>query len=501
MSSSQESLISADEVMRRVRSRLGVGEIGIGGTGLASVVAGAISVVPNPAFKPPTGEFRKKSEYVLADFLGYDDLAFVTHAYDAILHRAPDECAQAHLQALRSGAASKIEVLAALRWSPEGHSKGVHIDGLLIPYKLHSWRRIPLLGWMLHWVHTLIRLPRHTRVMDVHVSSLSGDLQFFDVRISQVVAEQSARLASQELALQRAPSAALVEELGKRIDVLAQQLAEHLAEQQAERSIEKQPALRHSLQPAACREVFSEAAGPSNEGSAVEPELDGLYVAFENQFRGPEEEIRQRLEPYLKFVADVGAGTEGAPVLDLGCGRGEWLEMLRDKGLVASGVDLNGLFVAECEEKGLVVEYCDAISKLRGLPDASLGMVTLFHLAEHLTFPTLIELIDQAHRVLVPGGALVVETPNPENALVAQWAFYMDPTHRNPLPPQMLRWMVQARGFVQSDIQPQFEARGGSDIAFVSDDVPGSATINALVKPHHASRDYAIMARKSVSAS
>jgi len=495
MSSSQESLISADEVMRRVRMRLGVGDIVSGGpvsASLTSVVAGAASAPPNAAFKPPTTDFKKRDEYVVADFLAYDDLAFVTHAYQAILHREPDDYARGHLEALRSGAATKIEILAALRWSPEGLSHGVHIDGLLIPYKLHSWRRIPLLGWVLHWCHTLVRLPRHSRVVDAHISAVSGDLQFFQGNISQVVADQGMRLESQERALQNLPSTEMVDELGQRINVLTQQLAEQVAALHALPRYRPPP--REAL--VATPPVM---AVQAVDASAVDSDLDDLYAAFEDKFRGPQEQIRERLAPYLKFVADIGAGSASAPILDLGCGRGEWLEMLRDEGLQASGVDLNGLFVEECEKKGLQVEYTDALTKLRGLPNASTGMVTLFHLAEHLTFRTLVDLLDEVHRVLLPGGGLIVETPNPENALVAQWAFYMDPTHRNPLPPQMLRWMVQARGFVQSDIRPLFEARGTPDVAFVPEDVPGAATINALVRPLHASRDYAIMARKSVS--
>ncbi|MDY0980256.1 methyltransferase domain-containing protein [Stenotrophomonas sp. CFBP8994] len=495
MSSSQESLISADEVMRRVRMRLGVGDIVSGGpvsASLTSVVAGATSAPPNAAFKPPTADFKKRDEYVVADFLAYDDLAFITHAYQAILHREPDDSARGHLEALRSGGATKIEILAALRWSPEGLSHGVHIDGLLIPYKLHSWRRIPLLGWVLHWCHTLVRLPRHSRVVDAHISAVSGDLQFFQGNISQVVADQGMRLESQERALQNLPSTEMVDELGQRINVLTQQLAEQVA------ALHALPRYRPPPREAAVA-TAPVTTVQAVDASAVDSDLDDLYAAFEDKFRGPQDQIRERLAPYLKFVADIGAGSASAPILDLGCGRGEWLGMLRDEGLQASGVDLNGLFVEECEKKGLQVEYTDALTKLRGLPNASTGMVTLFHLAEHLTFRTLVDLLDEVHRVLLPGGGLIVETPNPENALVAQWAFYMDPTHRNPLPPQMLRWMVQARGFVQSDIRPLFEARGTPEVAFVPEDVPGAATINALVRPLHASRDYAIMARKSVS--
>jgi len=499
MSSSQESLISADEVMRRVRMRLGVGDIVASGpvsASLTSVVAGAASAPANAAFKPPTSDFKKRDEYVVSDFLAYDDLAFVTNAYQAILHRDPDDTARDHLQALRTGAATKIEILAALRWSPEGVGHSVHIDGLLIPYKLHSWRRIPLLGWLLHWCHTLVRLPRHSRVVDAHISAVSGDLQFFQGNITQVVAEQGIRLESHEQALQSLPSTEMVDELGQRINVLAEQMAEQLAALHALPRYRPPP--REVVQAPAL--AFAPSLDTATDApSAVDSDLDDLYAAFEDEFRGPQAQIRERLHPYLKFVADIGAGTTSAPVLDLGCGRGEWLEMLRDEGLQASGVDLNGVFVEECEAKGLRVDYTDALTKLRALPNASVGMVTLFHLAEHLSFRTLVDLLDEINRVLLPGGGLIVETPNPENALVAQWAFYMDPTHRNPLPPQMLRWVVQARGFVQSDIRPLFEARGTPEVAFVAEDVPGAAAINALVRPLHASRDYAIMARKSVS--
>lgn len=476
MGSIHENLISAEEVMRRVRMRLGVQDVRSDGGFTTAIPTDMSSWAAT--VKAPTRDFITKSEYVVGDFTAYDDLEFVVNAYRAILRREPDDSAGGYLKPLRAGEITKIEVLGALRWSSEGLSQGVHIDGLLLPYKLQEWRRIPVLGKALRWLLSLVRLPRHLWAIESHFGTVSGDLQYFRNSFTHATNRHEAKLKSLERAVEMLPGTELVGELRARIDSLAEQMA--------------------------ANELLLRRGGlglGDDNPSAIAADLDPLYAEFENQFRGSQEVIRARLQPYLKFVNDVGAGTDAAPILDLGCGRGEWLEMLKERGLHVSGVDLNRLFVEECKAKGLHVELADAIGTLRALSPASVGIISLLHLAEHLNFQTLIELLDQANRVLVPGGGLIIETPNPENALVAQWAFYMDPTHRNPLPPEMLRWMVQARGFAQADIVRLFDSRPSSDVAFVPEGVAGAETINALVRPLHAAMDYAIVARKSVSVS
>ncbi|WP_353949511.1 methyltransferase domain-containing protein [Xanthomonas indica] len=471
--------------------RLGADDLNVS-PGVSSSITDIRISSSNFVAPPPTQDFPVKAEYVVADFLGYDDVAFIVNVYRAVLLREPDDSAMTHLSALRTGGMTKIEVLGEIRWSDEGKARGVHIDGLLLTFKLHRWRRTPVLGRFLHWAHAAARLHRNSRVLETHIGAVSGDLQHAQSLLARAVADQAQQLETQARSIVSLPVREEVDALAKQIEVMAEQLAELQA-----RQVEL---LQVPIVPAVVAPAVS--AGESESvarTSAVESHLDALYADFEDQFRGPQEQIRVRLEPYLKFIRDVGAGTPSAPVLDLGCGRGEWLELLREAGLRASGVDLNMLFVRECLRKELEVEFGDVLVKLKSLPDASIGVVSLFHLAEHLSFGSLIELIDQAHRVLVPGGGLILETPNPENVRVAQLTFYMDPTHRNPLPPQMLRWMVSARGFVQSDIQALFEARQPSDIPYVAPDVPGAATINALVKPYHEALDYAVIARKSVS--
>jgi O-antigen chain-terminating methyltransferase len=142
------------------------------------------------------------------------------------------------------------------------------------------------------------------------------------------------------------------------------------------------------------------------------------------------------------------------PVLDLGCGRGEWLELLGDHDLCARGVDCNGVFLEQCRQRGLGVSAGDALEHLSGLPDRSVGAVTAFHLIEHLPFLTLLEFLDEVVRVLKPGGLALFETPNPENLLVGSCFFYIDPTHQHPLFGPTLQFLAEQRGLVRVAVRP-----------------------------------------------
>jgi O-antigen chain-terminating methyltransferase len=181
-------------------------------------------------------------------------------------------------------------------------------------------------------------------------------------------------------------------------------------------------------------------------------DLDGLYSSFEDHFRGSREEIKRRQAVYLPLLTEHGLGTQGMPILDLGCGRGEWLELLRDTGLCARGVDLNRLFLEQCRQFGLAVEEADLLEYLRALPEASVGVVSGFHIIEHLPFAQQLQLLDDTLRVLRPGGLALFETPNPENLVVGACNFYADPTHHHPLYPPTLQFLARARGFVRTEI-------------------------------------------------
>jgi O-antigen chain-terminating methyltransferase len=179
--------------------------------------------------------------------------------------------------------------------------------------------------------------------------------------------------------------------------------------------------------------------------SAVPPALGALpaaaYVRFEDRHRGTREEIRHRQREYL----DLYAG--GGPVLDVGCGRGEFLELCREAGIEARGIDVDAAMVARCREAGLAAEQADAIAYLDARPDGELGGVFCAQVIEHLPPEALIALVRLAYRKLRPGGVLLCETPNPACLTVFSGAFYVDLSHIKPIHPEAARFVLEAAGF------------------------------------------------------
>ncbi len=177
---------------------------------------------------------------------------------------------------------------------------------------------------------------------------------------------------------------------------------------------------------------------------------DALYVAFEDKFRGSREEIFDRLKVYLPLIEEAKLGTSDSAILDVGCGRGEWLELLREFGYTARGLDINRVMIEQCLNRGFEVIESDVISYLQSLEDSSLGAITGFHIIEHLPFETLMTLFAEAIRVIKPGGLIIFETPNARNILVSSGDFYRDPTHKTPIHPDTVAFLAESQGFIKS---------------------------------------------------
>ncbi|HZB70956.1 MAG TPA: class I SAM-dependent methyltransferase [Acidimicrobiales bacterium] len=175
------------------------------------------------------------------------------------------------------------------------------------------------------------------------------------------------------------------------------------------------------------------------------------YVGFERRFRGdPADVLRTLSDRYLDLLAG------SPPVLDVGCGRGELLSALAERGVACSGVDLDAGMVAEARAAGLDVAEGDAVAHLRSLPEGSLGSIIAVHVAEHLHLPALIDLLELAASRLRPGGLLVAETPNPASLVVLGNSYILDPTHVWPLHPSLLTFLCERAGF--RDVELRFHA-------------------------------------------
>ena len=236
--------------------------------------------------------------------------------------------------------------------------------------------------------------------------------------------------------------------------------------------------------------------GKKNESDspALEPvphasgELDDFYVLFEDRFRGARSEIKDRVRFYLPFLKAAKAGTTARPILDVGCGRGEWLELLDENGFRATGVDLNAAMVAQCAERNLTAIHADAIAHLRSLPANSHGGVSGFHIIEHLPFETLLQLFMETLRVLKPGGIAIFESPNCKNLSVGACYFNVDPTHGNPVFPETAAFMMETQGF--ADVQ--LEYLSPAERRLVNGDQDAEIVNDLLFGP----QDFAVIARK-----
>lgn len=385
----------------------------------------------------------------VSDFLQFHGYDFINTAYSSILLRSPDaRGADIYLEKLQKGELTKIDILGRLRYSPEGRQKKVHVKGLLFPFMFHTFFKIPVLGWGLRVVTGILNLPAVLKnIQKIEADTMAQKHLFSDIQ-AQIAAlsahvhkaDRAAKTHKQELSAHKQEMAGLLKQIKENKAVV----------------LDMQRRFR----------FFLEEAGKNPPGSLALEQLieeedhlyDAMYVSFENKFRGTREDIKKRVQVYLPYVEHAMETTKNALVLDLGCGRGEWLEVLENNEvpgknkIKAMGLDLNRIMVAQCQEQGLDVIESDVIKYLRKLKKNSVSVITGFHIIEHLQFKTLITLLDESFRVLEPGGIVIFETPNPENILVGACYFYTDPSHVNPLVPSTIQFILEQRGFSNVEI-------------------------------------------------
>jgi O-antigen chain-terminating methyltransferase len=244
-------------------------------------------------------------------------------------------------------------------------------------------------------------------------------------------------------------------------------------------------------------------AATAPEGRSVSPAEASSseafkYVGFEDRFRGSREAVRARLADYVPLLSGA------SDVVDLGCGRGELLELLREHGIGARGVDANPEMVQICRDRGFQVEAADALSYLGAQADHSLGGIVAIQVVEHFEPGYLARLLETAFHKLRPQAPLVLETINPACWMAFFETYVRDLTHARPLHPDTLRFLVQASGFTTVDLQFRSPVRDTDRLTRVDERAASEGALAHAINQHadalnarlFSFMDYAVIARR-----
>jgi 2-polyprenyl-3-methyl-5-hydroxy-6-metoxy-1,4-benzoquinol methylase len=224
-------------------------------------------------------------------------------------------------------------------------------------------------------------------------------------------------------------------------------------------------------------------AAQSHELPHAPAATSGLdYSRFAERFRGTDEQVRRNME----FYRPVFAGLDR--VLDIGCGRGEFLEVMREAGVPARGIDLSPESIAQCHDKGLAAEVADLFTYLAAQPDGGFDGILSSQVVEHLPPERVPEMIRLCGAKLRRGGVLAIETPNPECLAIFATYFYLDPTHTRPMPHQYLQFCMEEAGLTAIEVHK---------LAPAIDTMPELASLPADFRERFfGGLDYAIIGRR-----
>lgn len=409
-----------------------------------------------------TAGLSLQSPYWVVDAEG-----FVALAYQSVLGRSPDPQGRDHVLGELARHKPRTELVLEMVLSDEARRlrPGLWTQGRWVGHLLRFALNFPVARGQAQW---LVRgvLRRTERWLARRAQGSAFGIALAQARVQDAalrqVHDQAQEAESDRAALER--------------QLVALQTAQAALQAQAQ---------------SAADQAQAQAQAQAAEAAAV----DQFFVAFEAHFRGEAAALRAQLaQDYLHLLHAARAVAGDLPCLDLGCGRGVWLELLRTEGFKAQGVDLNPGPVAQAQAQGLSAEVGDALVWLQAQPANSALAITAFHLMEHLPFALRLALTQECARVLAPGGVLIYETPNPENIWVGTHTFYHDPTHTQPLTPDSLAFLVEYCGL---QAQPVLRLHPYPESANVPGDEPVVQRLNGMTC---GGQDFAVIAHKPVAA-
>lgn len=488
--------------------------------------------------------YKRRNKNQLLDvrpILGLGHEAFVQACYEKVLQRDPDpEGARYHINRLHNREISKLELIYEFEQSEEGRCRGIRLRGKKGQYRfLHYFRklfRIPIAGRVLRFVYNLIGINRVINSLvnwNRDIEGRIGKLEQTCDTLKNGLHEQIESYNELQYLLE-----GLQRQYQEQFDVHQEQFdvyqgqldvyrerTENLEENTRNNNIllEKDEGLleKHELifskygsdidklnvQISNLKADFINIRRTGSEEKMekeygvgtkkIESDTDSYYSIdyfdFENRFRGSQEHVKEMQRIYLPYF--MGCKN----VIDIGCGRGEFVQLLNENGIGVTGVDIYLPYVEYCKMNHLSVFHGDGVGFLK--QQEQVDGIFVGQVVEHISVSQIIELCAVAYEKLTTGSYLIMETPNPKSLAIYTEAFYQDPSHNKPVHPETLKYLVEKRGF--SDVQILYTegSRLPYHIPSLSDDNEGrehefDLAMQRVEELLYGSQDYAIIAKK-----
>jgi len=358
-------------------------------------------------------KFSKKKIYEIDDFTKFYNEDFIFKAFEGILKREPiQEEKDFYLPYLKSGKKSKTEIILLIRFSEEGKEKDVKILGIKKRYFVLQLFKLPIIGYLIQILYMIFSLPKFIQRIN-HFENSVWASKIDNQKLSEV----DNRLAHK-----------IKTELNDRLN----------------QKIDEKIIIPNSLEVKAndfLGEAIKNFSYPISKFN--EFNKDELYYSlFETVFY-QHKVIIEKQKIYLKFIPKINSIKN--PHLDIGCGRGEFITILKNSKYEVVGVDINSLEVNELKKKGFNVYHKDMIDFLQN-HFGTFSSISALQVIEHIDYDILRKFLTLAYEKIEDGGVLIVETINPHNKIALN-NFYMDETHKRPLPPEMIAFLLQWIGF------------------------------------------------------
>ena len=421
--------------------------------------------------------FQQKEVYEYADFTKYHDVEFIRNCYRGLLKREADTAGLNHyLFKLRSGQLSKSEIVSILRYSKEGKVKNVKLLGSKKRYIITMLNRIPAVGYFFKLFTTLLTLPRLTKRLNeyenytyqLYMKNIDNEVKLQNavnntfqgsfVNLNAFVNTKADKTELQTLSNElqteidtkadKTELQTLSNEFQTEIDTKADKTELQTLSNELQTEIDtKADKINLNL-----KETFTEKPNSfldfaiQRYGKSIEEEKklnedDLYYLLFENVFYD-HFAVKEKQKIYLPYIEE---NKSMLPWLDIGCGRGEFLDILNTRNIKSEGIEINTIEFNMLKEKGYIVSNEDAVSFLKNTSKTFRGISAL-QVVEHLEYGYLKEMLKLAYSKIEQNGIIILETINPRNELGLA-NFYMDETHKRPLPAEMMVFLLEWIGF------------------------------------------------------